>query len=244
MKLNLKKILLRIYYFAELSKPQIEKNQEIIRAVEWDSIKKFIKPNSKFLDVGCGSGYSMRKAKSEFNCKCFGIDPDPGGHGVGRYSKNSTNGLNIIKGYAEKIDLPANSFDIVYCSHVLEHVNNEENSLKEMSKVLKKDGLLIIGMPTSNMAWLNFYSEILFNTHQRIFNFIFGKFPFINTSKTPFINIFLPYSHSSPNAKTILYDLKHYRVKNWYKIIISCVFFNSEEKKVVGQKTKKYCVLI
>ena len=41
MKFNLKKILLKIYYFAEISKPKIEKNQEIIREVEWDSIKNY-----------------------------------------------------------------------------------------------------------------------------------------------------------------------------------------------------------
>lgn len=215
----MKKILLKIYYFAALRKPEIEKNQEIIREVEWESIKKHIKYNSIFLDVGCGTGFSMRKAKDEFNCNSYGIDPDPGGHGVGRYSSNSTHGLNIKKGFAEKIDFQDNSFDVVYCSHVLEHVNEEEASLREMYRVLKADGVLIIGMPTADMAWLNFYSEFFFNTHQRLFNFIFGRVPFINTSKTPFINVFLPFSHSSPKAKTILYDLKHYKVDNWKKII-------------------------
>ena len=121
----MKSFLLKIYYFGNLPLSDIENNQEKIRQVEWDAIKEFIPSKSDFLDVGCGTGYSMRKASDELNCNSFGIDPDPGAHGVGRYSNDSTIGLNIKKGFAEKIDYEDESFDVVYCSHVLEHVDDE-----------------------------------------------------------------------------------------------------------------------
>ena len=157
----MKKTLLKLYYFGNLNTKISEENQEKIRQVEWEAIKSYIKRGSKFLDVGCGSGFSIKKASNELNCTCYGIDPDPGAYGVGRYSDKSTIGLNIKKGFAEKIDFVDESFDIVYCSHVLEHVNDEIKSLREMQRVLKKDGMLIIGMPTSSMAWVNF-TQIFF----------------------------------------------------------------------------------
>ena len=189
----MKKLLLKIYYFGNLSKDKIEENQERIRQVEWDALKKYIPAKSKFLDVGCGTGYAMRKATDELACKSFGVDPDPGAHGVGRYSDNSTLGLSIKKGFAEKIDYEDETFDVVYCSHVLEHVNDEQQSLNEMKRVLKKGGVLIIGMPTFNMAWVNFYTDFLFTTHHRIFNVIFQFFPFIKTSTITLRGAIKPY---------------------------------------------------
>ena len=219
----MKKFLLKTYYFGNLSKNKIEENKEKIRQVEWDALKKHIPRKSKFLDVGCGTGYAMRKATDELACVSFGVDPEPGAHGVGRYSDNSTLGLSIKKGFAEKIDYDDETFDVVYCSHVLEHVNDEQKSLNEMKRVLKKGGTLIIGMPTSNMAWVNFYTDFLFTTHHRVFNVVFQIFPFIKTGKTPLINMIIPHSHSAHIAKTIFFDLRHYKVDNW-KSIVSKVF--------------------
>lgn len=225
----MKKTLLKLYYFGNLKSEISEHNQEKIRQVEWEAIKSYIKFGSKFLDVGCGSGFSMNKASKELNCTSYGIDPDPGAFGVGRYSNQSTIGLNIKKGSAEKIDFDDESFDVVYCSHVLEHVNNENKSLKEMERVLKKDGVLIIGMPTSSMAWVNFYTDFIFTTHHRIFNILFKYVPFIETGKTPLINMIIPPSHSNHRANTIFYDLKYYKINNW-RAIISRVF---QIKKII-----------
>ena len=219
----MKNKLLAIYYFGNLSKNEIEENQEKIREVEWNAVKTHIPEKSKFLDVGCGTGYAMRKATKELDCISFGVDPEPGAHGVGRYSDNSTSGLSIKKGFGEKIDYEDQFFDVVYCSHVLEHVKDENQSLLEMKRVLKKGGVLIIGMPTSNMALVNFYTDFIFTTHHRIFNVLFHFVPFIKTGKTPLLNMFVPYSHSSHRAKTIFFDLKHYKVDNW-KSIVSKVF--------------------
>ncbi len=39
------------------------------------------------------------------------------------------------------------SFDIVLCSHVLEHVADPDNAMREIKRVMKKDGLAIIMVP-------------------------------------------------------------------------------------------------
>ena len=52
----------------------------------------------------------------------------------------------------EKMDItdirhPDNSFDIIFCSHVLEHVPDDRKAIHEMSRVLKPDGWAIILAP-------------------------------------------------------------------------------------------------
>jgi hypothetical protein len=89
-------------------------------------------------------------------------------------------------------------------------------SLKEMKRVLKNDGTLIIGMPTNHMAFINLINSTFFTPHQRLVNFFLS--PFIKTGKITFRELFIPNSHSHQN-KTVFFDLKKYRISNWKKII-------------------------
>lgn len=227
-----KDLLLRLYYFGNSSKEKIDQYQKHIRDVEWAAIAPHIPANASFLDVGCGAGYSMVKAKSDKNCVVSGIDPSPYEHGVNRLWEEAVGSqkpdeLNIVKGDGENLPFENNSFDVVYTSHVLEHVNSESQFLSEAKRVLKPDGVLILGVPTAEMAWLNLFSNLIFTTHQRLFNFIFGKAKVFSVGKVSWKHVFLPPSHSFPE-QTILYDLKHYRVSNWRKTV-SSVFSIEQE---------------
>lgn len=216
MHLFLKSTLLKLYNFPILSKEKTNENQKRIRDLEWDAVKPFIQ-SGKFLDVGCGAGYAMQRAQEDAKCESFGIDPDPMGHGVGRTGSNfAVKAENIQKAFAENIPFESEMFDTVYSSHVLEHVNDEIKSLQEMHRVLKADGVLIIGMPTASMAAVNWVSNLMFTTHHRFVNFFFA--PFINTTKTNFKELFVPRSHSKEGS-TLLFDLKHYKVSNWQKTV-------------------------
>lgn len=215
---TIKQKLLSIYNFPYLSKEYTNSNQKVIRDIEWQAVEPFIKRNAKFLDVGCGAGYAMLKAIESKNCEVFGIDPNPGDHGVGRNGSGFKIPVeNIKQAFAEEIPFESKSFDVVYSSHVLEHVNDEQKSLSEMKRVLKDDGILIIGMPTSDMAIVNLYTQWILTTHQRFVNYFLS--PFIKTSKTKFWMIFAPPSHSYPETKSIFFDIKYYKIDNWQNII-------------------------
>jgi ubiquinone/menaquinone biosynthesis C-methylase UbiE len=219
VKQRLKHLALRLFYFANLSKEATDKNQQIIRDVEWQAVMPYIPQGSVMLDVGCGTGYAIKRAIGELSCDCYGIDPAPGEHGVGRYGEASVDDLRILQGNAESLPYPDAFFDVVYSSHVLEHVNDESQSLAEMKRVLKPGGVLIIGMPSATMAWIGFFTEFFFTTHQRAANVLLRLFPFINTGNTPIINMIIPYSHSAPRGTTIFYDVRHYQVRNWRRIV-------------------------
>lgn len=212
----MKKILLSIYHWPLLSKEKTNANQKKIRDTEWKAIAPFI-ISGNFLDVGCGAGYSMERAKSEAGCIVFGIDPEPGAHGVGRTGSNfHVEAGEIRKAFAENIPFESQMFETVYSSHVLEHVNSEEESLKEMNRVLKEDGVLIIGMPTASMALINALSSWIFTTHFKLVNLLL--WPFIKTGKTRWWELFVPVSHSASNL-TVFYDFRHYRSSRWRQTI-------------------------
>lgn len=208
----------KVIYNVYSSKSELEKYQQHIRDIEWGAIVNKIPTNSTFLDVGCGAGYAMYKAKAERNCLVYGVDPDPGGHGVGRFLEKFPKAeVNIQQAFAEKLPFEDEFFDVVYSSHVLEHVNDEAQALKEMKRVLNQEGIAIIGMPTVTMAWINWFSQIVFTTHVKLYEFF--RFLFTKNPIKQFARIFRIYSHSSPRASSIWYDIQHYRVKNWRKIV-------------------------
>jgi SAM-dependent methyltransferase len=55
----------------------------------------------------------------------------------------------MVKMDITDIDLPDSSFDIVYCSHILEHVTDDLKAMSEMVRVLKPGGLALIQVPIS-----------------------------------------------------------------------------------------------
>ena len=47
------------------------------------------------------------------------------------------------------VAFPKDSFDIVYCCHVLEHIVDDVKAIRELSRVLKNDGWALIVVPIS-----------------------------------------------------------------------------------------------
>lgn len=104
--------------------------------------KKDIK-GKKFLEVGCGLGYFSNKA-SRLGAKVSGIDIGPKLVAINK--KLTPNGKFIVSS-ASKLSFKDESFDVVLSTEVIEHVENQKAALKEMSRVLKKNGILVITTP-------------------------------------------------------------------------------------------------
>jgi SAM-dependent methyltransferase len=48
------------------------------------------------------------------------------------------------------IQYPDQSFDVIYCSHVLEHVLDDKQAMRELFRVLKTDGWAILNVPITD----------------------------------------------------------------------------------------------
>ncbi len=99
----------------------------------------------KVLDIACGEGYgtSLLASKATY---VTGMDADSSTieKAIVKYKKENI-GFAVAK--AEKIAAAANEFDLVVSFETLEHLEDQETMIKEIKRVLKPGGLLIISTP-------------------------------------------------------------------------------------------------
>ena len=96
---------------------------------------KALKPQS-ILDVGCGEGFTLEKLrKAKIGKQLEGVDFLELAITLG---KKEHPGLTLKKGSIYDLKYKANSFDVVICSEVLEHVDDPEKGLAELVRVSKK----------------------------------------------------------------------------------------------------------
>ena len=90
------------------------------------------------LDIGAGTGDFLSVVK-ENGWNTIGVEPSEKAKAI---AKNK--GVAFVDQTSE---LENNSFDIITMWHVLEHVPNLDNQLKELKRLLKPNGNLIIAVP-------------------------------------------------------------------------------------------------
>ncbi|MBU1164532.1 class I SAM-dependent methyltransferase [Patescibacteria group bacterium] len=101
------------------------------------------------LDAGCHSGDLTIILKKNFNCSITGMDLSKDAIG---YAKQRFPSINFISGdISSNVPFRDNSFDFVSAFDVLEHIPNINNAIKELKRVLKPDGYLIVGLPAENI---------------------------------------------------------------------------------------------
>jgi len=116
-----------------------------------------IKKGAKLLDIGCGSGQFLYEMK-ELGMNVWGVEPgDFYNEGNKKYK------LNIKNSDLIKARYPKEFFDIITMNHVLEHLDNPKESIKETHRILKKGGNFIIGIPNSNSLACKMFGK---NWHQ------------------------------------------------------------------------------
>jgi len=100
------------------------------------------------LDVGCGSGANSAALAAKGH-RLRGVDLSEAG--IEKYRQRGFDGrvCDIESG----LDYPDATFDVVFCSEVIEHMTSPEILAGEMSRVLKPGGLLVLSTPNSAF-WL------------------------------------------------------------------------------------------
>jgi len=122
-------------------------------------IKKYGKPGS-LLDIGCGTGITLLELKDSF--EVFGVDSSK--IALEFCKKRGLKNLKLSP--AEKLPFKDESFDNILALDMLEHTD-DELVLKEIYRVLKKDGTLIVTVPALQMLWTK-HDEIF--QHKRRYN--------------------------------------------------------------------------
>ena len=109
------------------------------------SKKQFKNKELSVLDVGCGTGKSTEPLlKISRKTKIFGVDPDARMLKEARlHAEQSHLPIKYTKGSAESLPFEKESFDVITVGTAF-HWFATKKTLKEMQRVLKKDGLIFV----------------------------------------------------------------------------------------------------
>ena len=121
--------------------------------------EKYLKPHFKeikgleMLDLGSGKGNQLL-AFDRLGLKVTGLD-------------KRAECLDILESFTikecdlenESLPFKNNSFDFIFSKSVIEHVENSDNFLSEIYRVLKKEGLLVLMTPDWDSQHSTFYDD-------------------------------------------------------------------------------------
>jgi len=101
-------------------------------------------PESRILDIGCGSGEFLYRFRDAGMKDVHGIDP---------YAANEVRetGLTILRRTVRDLDL-SEGFDLIVLHHSFEHIPEQEETLSRISRLLTPSGTCAIRMPLKTDA--------------------------------------------------------------------------------------------
>lgn len=141
---------------------------------KWNSMKQLFRDSKinplKILDIGCASGYLTSQIASFFpQAEVVGIDSYKSAIEYGQ--KNYPN-IKFKVADAHKLPFKNESFDLITCIETLEHLEEPEGAIREIDRLLKRKGKVLIGQDTDNLlfkmiwsVWTKSRGKVWHNSH-------------------------------------------------------------------------------
>lgn len=123
---------------------------------------------NRVVDLGCGTGLST-KVWADVATEVIGIEPSTEMIAIAESKANPRNNIQYKTGYSNALPLEDSSIDIVACSQSF-HWMEPNSTLKEVHRVLKKGGVLVIydviWPPSVNVEFEKAYNKLFATVHQ------------------------------------------------------------------------------
>jgi len=135
------------------NKSLFEKMYQFIKTIALKNKLKLINSQStkgRILDIGAGVGDFLNVSKNN-GWETIGIEPSDKAKAI---AKNK--GVSFAESLSE---LESNSFDVITMWHVLEHVPDLENQIKELKRLIKPTGTVIIAVPNFKSYDAEYYGK-------------------------------------------------------------------------------------
>jgi len=114
----------------------------ILSTLRFNKIIEHIPQNSKILDLGCGYNANFIRKISNKNCHCFGLD-------ISINKELHLNNTTLAEhNLNNKLPFDDNIFDVVISLANLEHLQDLKFAFKEIFRVLKPGGILLLTTPS------------------------------------------------------------------------------------------------
>jgi len=143
---------------SDTQKGIINKLYHRVRKISLNSKAKLLnrvhgKDTGDLLDIGAGTGYFLNKMKDS-GWTVTGIEKAA----QARSQAKEMFGVDCLES-GSLFQIPANSMDIVTMWHVLEHVENLNETLDAIYRILKPEGTAVIALPNKNSTDARHYKE-------------------------------------------------------------------------------------
>jgi SAM-dependent methyltransferase len=124
-----------------------DRAQDLFHLFPYHFVKKFCSTSTRVLDVGFGEGYGAEILSGSV-ADYVGLDMSEEAvqHASSRYSFPN---VRFERSDATTIPFESGSFDLVISFHVLEHVAEPDSYLREMARVCRPGGYIVIVTPNA-----------------------------------------------------------------------------------------------
>lgn len=103
------------------------------------------------IDVGCGDGGLLELVQKDSWYTGVDISPTQLASFRQVLKESKRNHVRLVHSDVSKLPFPDQSFDLAFACDVLEHVLEPEKVLKEIQRVVKKDGFIIFSIPNESL---------------------------------------------------------------------------------------------
>ena len=105
-------------------------------------------PASSVLDFGCGTGNYLLALSEIVGCDCWGIDPS---EAMLAEAQSQLTKAHLFCAAAERMELPADRFDLVFTVDVVHHLVNRSSVFQQCLRVLRPGGKLCLVTESTKM---------------------------------------------------------------------------------------------
>ncbi|MFQ5856170.1 MAG: methyltransferase domain-containing protein [Anaerolineae bacterium] len=105
-----------------------------------------IRPGDRVLDVGCGIGHDVRTASRHAGRDGFVVGLDRS-HPLLMQARAPAEPASYVSADALSMPLAGRTFDVVLCNRVLQHVPDPGTCLREIVRVMRSSGHLVVAEP-------------------------------------------------------------------------------------------------
>jgi ubiquinone/menaquinone biosynthesis C-methylase UbiE len=134
-------------------------------------VRSHLSPDSSVMDLGCGRGGVVELFWRDVKLAA-GLDPD--GPSL---TEHRTHGMPVVTGRGEQLPFAGESFDLVVCIWVLEHLRDPETVLREVRRVLRPGGHFVFLTPNlrNPLLALNRLGRVLPQLQRRLVPRLYGR---------------------------------------------------------------------
>jgi ubiquinone/menaquinone biosynthesis C-methylase UbiE len=181
----------------------------------------------RYLDAGCGDGINLQWTSGFFRKQCIDVRVTALDYNSLRIDRVKQKQLAKETQVASLLEMPFSdsTFDIVLCSHVLEHIEQYHKALTEILRILKPGGLLLLGVPNEGCFFAQLRNKVIQRSILR---------------KTDHINFFRSNTINEALLNTGFNVVKIYREgfflpHFWVQYVLNCFILGGKLLSILGQ---------